>query len=69
LNTKRASICDSISVHMKKEDVQALLATRHLSTSSQAGTAWLVEEDGTECRVWFDAQAQVTKKRRTLVAE
>lgn len=69
LNTKSASICDSISEHMKKEAVQALLAARHLSTSSQTETAWLVEEDGTECRIWFDAQAHVTKKRKILVAE
>jgi len=29
----------------------------------------VIEEDGTQCKLWFDDQEQVTKKRKTLVTD
>jgi len=69
LNLLAASICDSISVFMKRDDVQALLSARQLTASSVGENALLIEEESTECRVWFDAQSQVVKKRRTLISD
>lgn len=69
LNTHRPSICDSISISMKKDDAHALLAARQLTANSESETVWVIEEDGTECRLWFNAQSQITKKRKTLVSE
>jgi hypothetical protein len=67
LNTHRPSICDSISISMKKDDAHALLAARRLTATSETETVWVIE--GTECRLWFDAQSQIIKKRKTLVSE
>jgi hypothetical protein len=69
LNTHRPSICDSISISMKKADAHALLAARRLTASSETETVWVIEEEGTECRLRFGAQSQITKKRKTLVSE
>jgi len=54
---------------MKKDDAHALLAARRLSATSETETVWVIEEEGTECRLWFDAQSQIIKKRKTLVSE
>jgi hypothetical protein len=55
---------------MKKADAQALMAARGLTASSETETVWVIEEEeGTECRLWFGAQSQITKKRKTLVSE
>lgn len=69
LNTQKASICDSISISMKRDDVRALLVARQLTASSETETVWFIEEQGTECRLWFDARSEVVKKRKTLVTE
>lgn len=68
LNTQ-ASICDSISLSMKRDDVRALLMARQLTISSETDSTWVIEEEGTECRLWFDRQFRVSKKRRTFVSE
>lgn len=68
LNT-HASIYDSISVSMKRDDVHTLLVARQLTTSSETDSVWFIEEEGTECRLWFDRQFRVSKKRRTYVSE
>jgi len=69
LNTHQPSICDSVSIPMKKEGAHALLVARGLTVSSEAETVWTIEEEGTECRLWFNAQFQITKKRKTIVSE
>lgn len=68
LNT-HASICDSISLAMKRDGVRALLVERQLATSSETDSTWVIEEEGTECRLWFDREFRVSKKRRTFVSE
>jgi len=54
---------------MEKENVRALLAARHLQISSETESAWLIEEEGSECRLWFDEHSWVSKKRKTLITE
>lgn len=69
LNPHQPSICDSISTSMKKDDVHSLLEARGLATTSETDFTWVIEEEGTECRLWFDAQSRITKKRKTLVTD
>lgn len=64
-----ASICDSISLSMKRDDVRTLLGARQLTTSSETDSVWVIEEESTECRLWFDRQFRVSKKRRIFVSE
>jgi hypothetical protein len=65
------SVCDQISVGASQERIRAMLQERRLSFTESAaeGREWLVEENGTECRLWFDAKSVLTKKRRTLTSE
>jgi hypothetical protein len=69
MNLHGASVCDSISVYMKRADVQALLSARKLNASSVGEDTLFVEEESTECRVWFDTQSQVVKKRKTILGD
>lgn len=71
LNLHSSSICDLIPVGTDQEKIRALLQKRSLSFTDSAseGGVWVVEENGTECKLWFDAKSVLTKKRRTLVSE
>ncbi len=63
-----ASICDAVSVGMKREAVSEVLKARNLQASGPQGS-WVIEEDGSDCHLWFDAKSQVLKKRKTLTTE
>lgn len=69
LNTRAGSICDSISIGMKQEAVGELLKARNLAAFAGREKIWIVEEEGTQCKLWFDATTSVSKKRKTLVAD
>lgn len=71
LNIHSSSICDLIPVGIDQEKIRALLQKRNLSFTDGVpeGQVWVVEENGTECKLWFDAKSVLTKKRRTLVSE
>jgi hypothetical protein len=62
-----ASMCDSVSVGMRRDAVGELLKARKLQASGPENS-WLIEENGTDCRLWFDANAQLLKKRKTLTS-
>ncbi len=70
LNTHAASICDAVSVGTKKDTLKDLLSARTLSRAPESSdNLWVVEEDSVQCRLWFDADARVSKKRKILVAQ
>ena len=70
LNTHAASICDAVAVGTKKDTVKELLTARALSrTPESSDNLWVVEEDSVQCRLWFDVEARVSKKRKILVAQ
>jgi hypothetical protein len=70
LNTHAASICDVVSVGTKKDTLKDLLSVRALSRAPESSdNLWVVEEDSVQCRLWFDADARVSKKRKILVAQ
>ena len=68
-NTRAGSICDSISSGMKEDAVSALLKARNLAVPADDQKTWVIEEDGAQCKVWFDAASEVVKKRKVLTAE
>jgi hypothetical protein len=69
INTHAPSICDSISAGMKRDAVSDLLKARNLSAAAGSSESlWTVEEEGAQCKLWF-ADAQVTRKRKTLTTE
>jgi hypothetical protein len=69
LNPRARSICDAISVGMPKGQVAELVKAHKLATPDSSGSVWLVEEPGSQCKLWFDAGFEVTKKRKILVTE
>jgi hypothetical protein len=70
LNTHATSICDSVSAGMTKDAIADLLKAGHLPpTADFSQNLWLVEEEHVQCKIWFDAESRVTKKRKVLTAE
>ena len=49
---------------MDEQQVRILLAERNLKFSDNPGV-WTIEEEGAECRAWFDDEATAAKKRKT----
>ena len=70
-NIKAGSICDSISVGMKEDGVRDLLRARNLPAPATATgqKTWVIEEEGAQCKLWFDSASGVVKKRKTLTTE
>ena len=71
LNLRSPSICDSLSEGTGQQNIRELLTQRNLSFSegSPGERAWIVEESGTQCKLWFDDKSVLTKKRKILVSE
>jgi hypothetical protein len=69
INTRAVSICDSISDGMKKEVVQELLKGHKLSSGDPSLNLWVVDQEGAQCKLWFNADSQVIKKRKVLTTE
>lgn len=67
-NIHSTSVCDSVSSGMEQQQIRILLAERNLRFSDVGGF-WTIEEEGAECRLWFDDKAVVSRKRKTLVVE
>jgi hypothetical protein len=71
LNTRSASICDSVEVGSDQQKIRDLLSQRNRSFSEGAPgeRVWTVDEPSTQCKIWFDEKLAVTKKRKTFVSE
>jgi len=71
LNVRSASVCDSISVGDAQAKIRDLLHQQNLTFSEGAASehVWIIDESNTQCKVWFDDQSQVSKKRKVYVAE
>ena len=71
LNTRSASVCDSISVGDAQAKIRDLLRQQNLTFSEGAPSehVWVVDESNTQCKIWFDDKSQVSKKRKVFVTE
>jgi len=71
LNQNSTSICDLVSLGMDQHKIHDLLQQHKLSFSgdSPQSREWLVEESGTQCKLWFDDRSLLTKKRKILTSE
>lgn len=68
INVHSRSVCDFISLGDSQQTIRTLLQQKKLPFS-EANHAWVVEESGSKCTLWFDDKAAVVKKRMTLVSE
>lgn len=66
-----ASVCDQIALGAAQEHVRELLKSRNLLLSAEgpSGHVWVVAEATTQCKLWFDDKAVLTRKSKTLVSE
>jgi hypothetical protein len=70
LHASASSICDAISMGMQKSEVEKLTTARQLGAPIESPSGvWLIEEEGAQCKLWFDAGSQVVKKRKILITE
>lgn len=66
-----ASICDSVSAGTTQQKIQDLLNQRKL-TFRETGAGervWVVDESNSQCKLWFDEKAVLTRKQKILVNE
>jgi hypothetical protein len=71
LSQNSTSICDLVSLGTDQNKIHDLLERRKLAVSrdSPQSRVWLVEESGTQCKLWFDEKSLLTKKRKILTSE
>jgi hypothetical protein len=71
LNAGATSVCDSISIGTNQQKIRELLHQNRLSFSEgdSRERVWIVEESSTQCKLWFDDNSAVTKKRKIFVTE
>ena len=71
LDLNSSSVCDVLTVGTEQEKARELLKSNNRPFSSEGtnGQVWVVDEAGSECRLWFDEKSVLTKKRKTLTAE
>jgi len=72
LDPHKASVCDSVSAGMTRENVAKALADRslRLDDKQRSTNQWLVEEEGFHCTISFDAgNGTVVKKKKTVVTD
>ena len=71
LNLNLTSICDLVALGADQRKIHDLLERRKLSFSgdSPQSRVWVVEESGTQCKLWFDDKSLLTKKRKILTSE
>ena len=71
LSPNLTSICDQVSLGMDQHKIHDLLERHKLSASGDSAQSrvWLVEETGTQCKLWFDDKSLLTKKRKILTSE
>lgn len=71
LNPGSTSICDLISVGTDQHKIRDLLNQHNLpfSEGTPSERVWIVEESNTQCKLWFNDESILTKKRKTFVSE
>jgi hypothetical protein len=65
------SFCDRVVVGARQSELRELLASSHLQpleTPNSHGS-WVLEEQNSQCVIWFDSNFAVTRKRKVLVAQ
>jgi hypothetical protein len=71
VETRAASVCDTVQVGTEQEKIRALLAEQHLSYREQPGAehVWLIEQSSAQCRLQFDDKLVLVKKKKVFVAD
>jgi hypothetical protein len=71
LNPRATSACDLTTLGTDQQKVRELLNQHNLSISGglTGEGAWVVEQSGTECKLWFDAKLILIKKQKIFVSE
>jgi len=71
LSARAGSICDVAELGAEQQKIRELLRQHNLSPSEGAygERVWRVAEANMECRLWFDEQLVLVKKRKILVNE
>ena len=71
LETRAASICDTVQIGTEQEKIRAMLTERHLSFREQPGAerVWLVEQPNAQCRLQFDDKLILVKRKKVFVVE
>jgi hypothetical protein len=72
LDMHRASVCDSVSSGMTKDEVSKTVTEHHLTVEKKQWRSdhWELEEQGYHCTISFDANAAtVVKKKKTVVTD
>jgi hypothetical protein len=71
LNPRSASICDLVVMGTEQQKIRDLLRQHNLTFSegSPAERVWTVDESGTQCKLWFDDKAILSKKRKIFTTQ
>lgn len=71
LDPRSPSICDTISLGASKQMIRELLHDGNISLSEGApgDSSWTVQESKTQCKLWFDENSVLTKKRKIFTTE
>jgi hypothetical protein len=71
LDLHSGSVCDLVEVGAGQQKIRDLLSRRNLSFTEGASgeRAWIVEQSGSQCKLWFDSNSALTKKRKTFLNE
>lgn len=71
LSLRSASICDQLMVGTEQSKVREAIRVQGLKVSegSRQGKEWEIEELGVQCKLWFDDNSVLKKKKKILVTE
>jgi hypothetical protein len=71
LNPRSSSICDLAVVGTEQQTIRDLIHQHNLTFSegTAAERVWTVEESSTQCKLWFDDKAILTKKRKIFTTQ
>jgi hypothetical protein len=71
LNLRSTSICDSVLVGTDQQKIRDLLNQHQLSFTegSPSERLWVIEQSNLQCKLWFDENSVLAKKRKIFVSE
>lgn len=71
LDLNANSICDLAVVGTGQDKIRDLLEQRKLPyrEGGSSDRSWTVDESSTQCKMWFDEKAVLSKKRKILVSD
>lgn len=69
--TTAHSVCDDVTTGITKDAALKLASDRNLPVGDQerAKDNWLLEEQGFQCKIFFDPSGTVVRKKKTILAD